>query len=254
MIGNAQGLRMPPATRNIIIINVIVWLAEVCIPGFGNTILRTLGLHFYASSAFNPLQIVTYAFVHDSHTITHVLFNMFTLWMFGRTLEMVWGTKRFLFFYFVCAIGAALVQEAVWAFTWQDDYIRAIAPVNGLTFDHAKEIVLRGIADHDPSLAEGLASYKRALLTVGASGAVFGLLLGFAFVFPNLPLYIMFIPVPIKAKYMVAGYAVIELFLGVSGRMDSVAHYAHLGGMIFALALLLWWKKKGTLNGRMNGF
>ena len=96
---------------------------------------------------------------------------------------------------------------------------------------------------------EAMSQYKSFLVTVGASGAIFGLLLGFAFVFPDLPMYIMFIPVPVKAKYMVAGYTVIEFFLGVGGRVDTVAHFAHLGGMIFGLLILLYWKKKGTLHG-----
>lgn len=254
MFRNASFSGIPPVTRNIIIINVIVWLAEVLVPGFSNTILRFLGLHYITASQFNLVQPLTYAFVHDPHSILHVFFNMFTLWMFGRTLELVWGSRRFLIFYLVCAIGAALVQEGVWALSWRDDYIRAIAPANGLTFDSAKELVLRALADNDAGVMAGMDSFRNALITVGASGAIFGLLLGFAFVFPNLPLYLFFIPVPIKAKYMVAGYAVIELFLGVGGRMDSVAHYAHLGGMLFGLIILLWWKKKGTLTGGRNGF
>lgn len=246
---SSGGFRMPPATKNIIIINVLIWLVEVCIPGFQTTLLNRLGLHFFGSSLFNPAQIVTYAFLHDPHNILHLLFNMFTLWMFGRTLEMVWGTRRFLFFYMVCAVGAAIIQEAVWTLSWQTDYISALAAQNGMTVPHTREMVMAAIANHDSSLIENMEMYKRMLLTVGASGAIFGLLLGFAFVFPNLPLYIFFIPVPVKAKYMVIGYAVLEFFLGASGRVDTVAHFAHLGGMLFGLVILLYWKKKGTLNG-----
>ena len=150
---------------------------------------------------------------------------------------------------YACGVGAAFVQEAVWALTWQHDYIAAIARQNGLTFDHMKSIVEQAVAAGDGGFLRAMAEMKSQMVTIGASGAIFGVLLGFAFVFPNIPMYLFFIPVPIKAKYMVAGYAVLELFFGVGGRMDSVAHFAHLGGMIFGLIILLYWKKKGTLRG-----
>lgn len=239
---------MPPATKNIIIINVLIWLVEVLVPGFQATLLNKLGLHFVTSDLFNPIQIVTYAFLHDPTSIIHLLFNMFTLWMFGRTLELVWGTRRFVIYYMVCAIGAAIVQEGVWALTWENELISRLAQLNGFTMEHARQAFSYGIANHDAGLLSTIAAYKSSMITIGASGAIFGLLLGFAFVFPDMPLYLFFIPVPIKAKYMVAGYAVLEFFLGVGGRVDTVAHFAHLGGMIFGLVMLLYWKKKGTLR------
>lgn len=213
--------QLPPVTKNLIIINVIVWLAEVLIPGYGDKIVNLLGLHFFEGSMFNPAQVVTYMFLHSQQSITHLLFNMFSLWMFGRLLEQVWGSRRFLIYYMVCGIGAALIQEIVWLLTWEHEYI------------------------------SGAASFKNMMMTVGASGAVFGLLLGFAFVFPNMPLYLFFIPVPVKAKYMVLGYAVLEFFFGITGTQSTVAHFAHLGGMIFGLAILLYWKRKGTLRGNL---
>lgn len=244
---------IPPATKNLIIINVILWLVALLFPSFGtNGLLGKLGLHFIESDSFNPIQIFTYMFLHDSHSIWHLAFNMFSLWMFGRILEQVWGTKRFLLFYFVCGVGAALIQEAVWVLTWEHDYIREIARLNGLTFDNMKAIVEQAQASGSGEFMRGMMMYKDQFVTIGASGAIFGLLLGFAFVFPNMPLYLFFIPVPIKAKYMVIGYAVLEFFFGVGGKMDSVAHFAHLGGMLFGLILLLYWRKKGLLGG--NGF
>lgn len=240
----------PPVTKNLIIINVIIYAVELINPGgFTHTLLSRLGLHFFESSIFNPAQPVTYMFLHDPNTILHILFNMFTLWMFGRFLENVWGSRRFLIFYMVCGVGAALVQEIVWAFTWEHDYVAAIAASNGLTFEHARQWVEQALASGDADVAESIRIMKNSMLTIGASGAIFGLLLGFAFVFPNMPLYLFFIPVPIKAKYMVIGYAVLEFFFGVTGRVASVAHFAHLGGMIFGLILLLYWRKKGTLRG-----
>ena len=241
--------QIPPVTRNLIIINILIWVVEFAAPGFGRKIVSYGGLHYVESSIFNRLQPFTYMFIHDPRNIMHVAFNMFTLWMFGRVLEQVWGSKRYLFFYLVCGIGAAFIQECVWALTWEHDYISDIAKQNGFTYTHMQDIVAEARISGDTQIFEAMAQYKSFLVTVGASGAIFGLLLGFAFVFPDLPMYIMFIPVPVKAKYMVAGYAVIEFFLGVGGRVDTVAHFAHLGGMIFGLLILLYWKKKGTLHG-----
>lgn len=239
---------IPPATRNLIIINLLIWIVEAVSGQFGYRLLDILGLHFmwgFSGCDFNPIQLVSYMFLHDPSSIWHVAFNMFTLYMFGRILEQVWGTKRFLIYYFVCGIGAALVQEGVWALTWKHDFVNAIVSRTGLTAD-----TVRMYLATDPSQFAGLVdSFKNTLLTMGASGAVFGLLLAFAFIFPDMPLYLFFIPVPIKAKYMVVGYAVIEFFFGVTGTMGTVAHFAHLGGMLFGLALLLWWRK-GNGNRR----
>lgn len=246
---------IPPVTKNIIIINAIVWIAEFVglhtKVAFTQTLLNKLALHYFDSSLFNPVQLLTYMFMHDPYSPVHILFNMFSLWMFGRILEQVWGSKRFFIFYIVCGIGAALVQEAVWSMCWMHDYVSAIAPQNGLTYEHMRQYVLAGIANGDASLLSAIEAYKTSLSTIGASGAVFGLLLGFAFVFPNMPLYLFFIPVPIKAKYMVIGYGVIEFFLGIAGG-GTIAHFAHLGGMLFGLVLLLIWKKNGKLHG--DGF
>ena len=242
--------RIPPVTRNLLIINILIWLIEFVSGSFGVRLMDILGLHFWGSDKFNPVQLLTYMFLHDRDTILHLGFNMFTLWMFGRILENVWGAKRFFMFYMVCGIGAALVQEGVWQLTWMHDYVSGIARLNGMSTGAMAEAV----ASAPDYFASGMAQLKNAMLTVGASGAIFGLLLGFAFVFPNLPMYLFFIPVPIKAKYMVIGYGVLELLLGVSGSVSSVAHFAHLGGMIFGLAMLLYWRHKGTLNGNRGFF
>lgn len=239
---------IPPVTKNLIIINLIVWLAEILVPGFADTLVGRLGLHIVGSAMFNPAQIFTYMFLHSPANIMHILFNMFTLWMFGRILEQVWGSRRFLFFYLVCGVGAGLVQQGVWELTWRSDYISGIAKLNGLTTEHMKEIVDSAVAAGDRNWIDAMQAFKSQMCTIGASGAIYGILLGFAFTFPDMPLYLFFIPVPIKAKYMVIGYGVLEFFLGVSGSMSSVAHFAHLGGMIFGIFILLYWKKKGTLH------
>lgn len=242
---------IPPVTKNLIIINILIWIVMAISSSFSNVIVDRLGLHYWGAHDFNPVQLITYMFIHDPRTLLHVLFNMFTLYMFGRMLESVWGPKRFLIFYFACGIGAALMQEAVWALTWQHDYFSEIGRLNGLTVESARNEITTAIAAGNATWKANMELYENMLTTIGASGAVFGILLGFAFVFPNLPLYIMFIPVPIKAKYMVIGYAVLEFFLGISSMQGTVAHFAHLGGMIFGLAILLYWKKKGILGGRI---
>ena len=239
---------IPPVTKNLIIINIIVWAVEAIFPRFGLTIIKVLGLHFVGASQFNPIQIITYMFVHASTNPWHLLFNMFSLWMFGSVLERVWGSKRYMLFYFVCGIGAAIVQEIVWASTWMHEYVSGIAGLNGLTYSHMKEIVEEAVRNHDHGFVNAITAFKNSFVTIGASGAVYGLLLGYAFVFPNQPLYLFFIPYPIKAKYMMIGYGLIEFFLGFSAS-DSIAHFAHLGGMLFGILILLYWRKKGTLRG-----
>ena len=150
--------------------------------------------------------------------------------MFGRVLENIWGPKRFLIFYMVAGIGAAITQELVWLYS-----VHSFASTNGLS--------LAQLLAGDPSL--------NYLITIGASGSVFGILLAFAMLFPNVPLYLMFIPIPIKAKYFVVFYGLAELYMGVANNGgDSVAHFAHLGGMLFGYFLVRYWKKKDIGNGR----
>ena len=252
MASFSSRIDIPPVTKNLLVINIMLWLVEFIFPGFAErTLLPRLGLHYIGSDLFNPAQLFTYMFLHDPSGITHIFFNMFSLWMFGRILERGWGGKRYLLFYLVCGVGAAFAQEAVWAMTWRHEYIQGIAALNGLTYDHMQQIVDQAMAAGDSGFLAGMADMKSRMMTVGASGAIFGLLLGFAFVFPNMPLYLFFIPVPIKARYMVIGYAVLEFFFGVQGG-GTIAHFAHLGGMLFGLAMMLYWKKKGTLHG--NGY
>lgn len=240
---------LPVVTKNIIIINALIWVVEMISPSFGeNGIIRHLGLHYVGASDFNPAQIVTYMFVHSNKTFFHVLFNMLTLFFFGPWLENTWGSKKFFLYYMICGVGAALIQEGVWALEWKADYISGLAGQNHLSVPEMRDIVNQWIAANDPGVHEAMGSFKNMLVTVGASGAIFGLLLGFAFIFPNMPMYLFFLPIPIKAKYMVIGYAVLEFFFGISGSVSTVAHFAHLGGMLFGLILLLYWKKKGTLT------
>ena len=203
---------LTPVTKNLIIINFLVWLATIVLPKFGINLVEYLGLHYLTAKDFNAVQLVTYMFMHDPGSIGHVFFNMFSVFMFGRTLEMVWGSKRFLTYYMITGFGAGLVS----AYGWEQT-----------------RMILNGI------------------ITIGASGAVFGILLAFGMLFPNLPLYIMFIPIPIKAKYFVIFYGAVELFFGISNFSgDNIAHFAHLGGMLFGYIVIKYWRKKGIGNGQ----
>lgn len=239
---------IPPVTKNLILINILIWLLQILIPGFDRWIVNHLGLHPVDASDFNPVQILTYMFLHDNHDIFSIFFNMFTLWLFGRILEDVWGSRRFFVFYMVCGIGTALVRECYWLLTFNHYYISAIAELNGKSYEEMKIIVDAALSAGEPNFLNGIAASKNAMLTIGASGAIFGLLLGFAMVAPNMPLYFFFVPVPVKAKYMVLGYALIEFFIGMNDG-DMVNRLSLLGGVLFALPILLYWKHKGTLRG-----
>lgn len=217
---------LPTVVKNLLIINVLFFLATIaCDMVLRIDLADYLGLHYIEASDFQPYQLVTYMFMHGN--FAHLFFNMFALWMFGNTLENIWGANRFLLFYFVCGIGAGLVQELV-------QYIQYVTTLQG--YENVRIAANQIIP---------MSQYLNMLTTVGASGAVFGILLAFGMMFPNSTLYIYF-AIPIKAKWFVIIYGVIELFSGFTS-VDNVAHFAHLGGMLFGLILILYWKKKGNL-------
>lgn len=224
---------IPPVTRNIIIINVIVWLATYVFRLRGIDLIDILGLHFFQASGFKPHQLITYMFLHDTSSPAHIFFNMFAVYMFGRVIELTWGAKKYLIYYTVTGIGAGIMQELVWLYSLQDILSPTIHAIN------------TGSSIIDKS------EFLNQIITIGASGAVFGILLAFGMLFPNASLYVMFIPIPIKAKYFVIFYGLAELFFGIANRSgDNVAHFAHLGGMLFGLILILYWRKKDKKNGQ----
>ena len=198
--------RIPTVTKNLLAINALMFLAALVFEQRGIDLGSLLGLHYFASSNFYPFQLVTYMFMHGG--IGHLFFNMYTLYIFGSVLENIWGTKKFLTFYFVTGIGAALIHIAV----------------QYLTGSFA--------------------------LTVGASGAIYGILMGYAMLYPDSILTLLFPPVSMKAKWFVLVFAGIELLFGVTGTQAGVAHFAHLGGLVFAFLLLMYWKKRHRLYGR----
>jgi len=220
---------MPTVTKNLIIINALLFLGTIVAERYGIDLNEFLGLHFFLADKFNPAQLFTYMFMHGG--FSHLFFNMFAVWMFGRVLEQVWGPKRFLFYYILCGVGAGVVQEIV-QFVQYETVLAAYENVN-----LGGRII-------------PMADYLNLMVTVGASGAVYAILLAFGMLFPNQQLFIIPFPFPIKAKYFVIGYAVLELYMGFSNNPnDNVAHFAHLGGMIFGFFLIMYWRKKSKNNG-----
>lgn len=240
MNGYSRGMfGMPPIVKNLIFLNVIMLLATYAAGSvFEIDLNRILGIYFVKSDQFRPFQIITHMFMHGG--FTHLFFNMFALYMFGQVLEQVWGPKRFLIYYLVTGLGAMLIHEAVIAF----QYYRIMGEISPVqlqeVLDNGAAYLMQGKGYIDPGMKE-----LQAILytpTVGASGAVFGVLLAFGVLFPNTQLMLLFPPIPIRAKYFVMIYGGIELYLAVTQPGSSIAHAAHLGGMLFGYILIRIWR------------
>ncbi|MBR1631766.1 MAG: rhomboid family intramembrane serine protease [Paludibacteraceae bacterium] len=253
---------LTPAVKNLLILNCLCFLPTLfqSLGQQGFDLDQWAGLHYWQSDKFNIFQLVSYMFLHGS--LEHLFCNMLAVFMFGVVIERAWGTRKFLFFYFVTGIGAAITQEVIWSFEWKQlvDAVNLAANTGDGSllepyYDKlAQYFSFSGQLSHFPTheltrlqglFTEGITD---RLVTIGASGAVFGLLLAFGWLFPDAELMLLFFPIPIRARIFVTLYALVELFAGVSNFSgDSVAHFAHLGGMIFGALLLTYWKKKGML-------
>ncbi len=260
---------LPPVVKNLLIINGLFYLATMTFESaFGIDLVRFLGLHYFLSEYFQPYQYVTYMFLHAN--FGHILWNMFALWMFGYLLENVWGSKRFLTYYMITGIGAAIIQTLVnwWNFSsiQQEALLYANQPTLDAFIDFVKHNFPNYYDYHDTikgfigewtlnpanqSYSGQSVDYINQLIqlqmnvpTIGASGAVYGILLAFGMMFPNMLVYVYFL-FPVKAKWIVILYGAIEIFSGISNNpSDNVAHFAHLGGMIFGFFMIYYWKKK----------
>lgn len=229
---------MPEVVKNLLIINGLFFLATIALSPQGMDLSLLLGAFYWDSEQFRPWQIITHMFMHGG--FAHIFFNMFALWMFGTSIERVWGPKRFLIYYLVTGFGAFILHYAVVAYQIQQ-LIPEVSP------EMLAEIKNKGLSYlmnnqnyTNPVYAELNMLYN--VPVVGASGAVFGILLAFGMMFPNTRLIMLFFPVPIKAKYFVIGYGALELFSGIANRPgDNVAHFAHLGGMLFGYILIKYW-------------
>jgi len=228
---------LPPVVKNLLIINGIMYLATIVLKTRGIDLYAILGLHYFTAQNFAIWQPITYMFMHGN--FGHLFFNMFALWMFGAALENTWGEKRFLTYYMVCGIGAGLIQLLVTGlrihFLSQNippDVVQMIAENGTQILQEGKNYVgtmgALNLAINTP--------------TVGASGSVFGLLLAFGMMYPNNLIYVYFL-LPIKAKWFVIIYGALELLLGITRTGSNIAHFAHLGGMLFGLLLILYWNR-----------
>lgn len=260
--------KLTPAVKNLLIINGALFALTYILGQANIDLTRYLGLFFFKSQYFQPYQFVTHMFMHGG--LFHLFFNMYALFLFGSILERVWGSKRFVFFYLFTGLGAAILHTAVNWYMLHDFYnavqdfilspqvdsFRSLVNDYPSYFDHNRaQGIIENWSSYDVnSIRNAVNNTLEAQInipTVGASGAVFGLLLAFGMMFPNVPLMLFFIPIPIKAKYFVIGYGVLELFNGVVNIPgDNVAHFAHLGGMLFGFILLKIWYKNGINQQR----
>lgn len=227
----------PPVVKNLIIINVVMLLGLFLFQKLFQINLNSiLGLFYIQSPMFKPWQIVTHMFMHGG--FAHLFFNMWALWIFGKTLESVWGGQRFLIYYLVTGLGAAFFHMLVnyIQFAPQIAELKSVFSVDEIRMPLLEKILQPG----NQYYSLGLNLIRP---TVGASGAVYGVLLAFGMLFPNTPLFIIPIPFPIKAKWLVIGFGGLELFLGITQMGGSIAHFAHLGGMIFGFILIKYWNR-----------
>lgn len=256
---------LPPVVKNLLIINGLFFLATFSLDRFGIDLEKMFGLYYFKSPNFQPYQFVTYMFIHAN--IAHIFFNLLALWMFGYLLENYWGSRRFLIFYIFCGIGAAITQTFV---HWLD-YSSIQAAADAYRQNPSPAAFSGFVNSHFPQYYDSLMSFinvwqqhsndtkllndsfvyiqqlKDIYLsapTVGASGAVYGILLAFGMTFPNMLIYLYFF-FPIKAKWAVIGFGILEIVSGLRNNpTDNVAHFAHLGGMLFGFLLILYWRKR----------
>ena len=224
---------IPVVTRNILIVNAIFFIATLINENF---MVSTFGLFYPASQYFRWWQPLTHMFMHGG--FWHLFFNMYTLFIFGMAVERTIGERKFLIFYFVCGLGAAALHMGVQA-------LQATALLNQMA-DAGTDAALAAGTSKALAAAKSYAQLKLTP-TVGASGAIYGVLLGYAFLYPENQMTLLFPPVTLSAKWMVLIFLGIELLTGVTGTLDGVAHFAHLGGALFGWLMMIWWKKSGSL-------
>jgi membrane associated rhomboid family serine protease len=261
------GLNLTPVVKNLLILNIGVYLIQLL---YGPFMENYMALHAFQSALFQPWQLFTHMFMHSTQDFSHILFNMIGLVMFGSILETFWGPKKFLFYYMACGLGAALIQSGISYYEIHQMQIAAdhfnfspdpvalnefVKNHTNINFYTSQSEFIEGYRTHADNsgyiesakqlfngVFEGNKTYRTM---VGASGAIYGLLLAFGMLFPNTELMMIFVPIPIKAKYFVIIYGALELYLGF-GRIqgDSVAHFAHIGGMLFGYILIKYWQKQ----------
>lgn len=235
-----NNIHIPPVVKNLLIINVLFFAAKFVMKNTGVDLDYILGAFYFDSQFFKVWQLISYMFMHGD--FMHIFFNMFALFMFGGVIESRWGTKRFINFYLITGLGAVALQMGVQAYeVYQITGSIAHNPVTVDLAANMAQVKIPGISEEARNTLIGIYGFPM----VGASGAIFGLLVAFGMLYPNTEMYIMFIPIPVKAKFIIPVYILMELSLGVARVPgDSVAHYAHLGGALLGFILVKLWKDK----------
>ena len=242
---------LPPVTKNLLILNVLFYVVSLFLASNGIDLNQKLGSHYFNSILFEPYQVVTHMFMHSLTDFFHILFNMLLLVMFGAHLERVWGAKRYFIFYFACGFGALILYNSIGV--WKIMEINQALIADGFDMTVLKSKVLQGSFEYiqytnqSEQLVKAYASMIYSSMA-GASGAIFGLLAGFALLFPNTQLQLLFPPIPIKAKYLIGGYLAFEIYSSFSRPDDQIAHLAHVGGAIVGAILIITWRKTDRQN------
>ncbi len=243
---------IPQVTKNLLMLNIMFYIVSLVLASNGTDLTRNLGAHYFNSILFEPYQIVTHMFMHSLTDFFHILFNMLLLVMFGGHLERVWGSKKYFIFYIACGLGAFVLYNSIGVWQIMELKTQLINDGYDLTVLNNKvsEMRFNSIninSDNSQLLLENYISMTFSHL-VGASGAIFGLLAGFAMLFPNTELMLLFPPIPIKAKYLIGGYLAFEIYSSIFRSNDQIAHLAHVGGAIVGIILILIWRKKDRQN------
>ena len=242
---------IPETIKQLLIINILFFIGSGFLGEMGNDLLA---LHYFQNDKFLLSQLITHMFMHGN--LYHIIFNMFGLWMFGSPLVQMWGSNKFLFFYFSSGLGAAAIQLLAYYFEIQSVF--SLLEANKMSFESFKDILSEGSYNtsilqfvEEKSLSSSYAAFNSSL--VGASGAIYGVLVAFAFSFPNSELMLLFPPIPIKAKFLVPGLIIIDLFFGLSSfSLGPIAHFAHVGGALTGLIMVWYWKKNQFNKNRWN--
>ncbi len=258
----------PTVVRALILINVLAYFLYLFADEQGAT--EILALHNWLSPYFRPWQLITGMFLHSTSSLFHLFFNMLALWMFGSAMEMRWGPQRFLAYYLICGIGASVLHNTVVAYQLHPMLVEANVYLNAPGYTSFEAFISNhlpgsynnnqlneflvawyndrlnpGYINESISLVNEVVDFRTNMPTVGASGAVYGLLLAFGMTFPNAMILLLIPPIPLKAKYLVIVYGLIELSMGIRNNLeDNVAHFAHLGGMLFGVLLILYYRKQ----------
>jgi membrane associated rhomboid family serine protease len=248
-------MNMTETVKQLLIINVLFYIGSYFVPQSYDL----LSLHYFESDGFKFWQPITHMFMHSKHNLLHIFFNMFALISFGSALEQMWGAKKFLFFYFSCGIGAALAHSGVNYYYFHDGLNLLVE--NGVQKAEIINTLSQGMYNKGWEEIISVSSVKNMIeayagVAVGASGAIYGLLVAFAFMFPNAELMMMFIPVPVKAKYFVPVIVLLDLFSGVTGISlfggGNIAHFAHVGGALIGFVMMWYWKKNQFNQNRWD--